>query len=141
MKSSTISIWFPNQGINLGLLSKSIRSAISSIAEGIEIEIGETYFDDKETFIINCEYTSDENLSYLTNMLYRTYGKPRVTSDVYEGDILLEDKFEGAEIDQTDFFRLYRKYRREWYIQKTESKKLTGENNDYIKKAQRPITN
>lgn len=54
---------------------------------------------------------------------------------------LLEVKFEEADIDQTDFFRLYRKYRREWYIQNTELKKLVGEQNDYIKKTQRPITN
>ncbi|MCE7736355.1 MAG: hypothetical protein GPJ54_15850 [Candidatus Heimdallarchaeota archaeon] len=54
---------------------------------------------------------------------------------------LLEVKFEEADIDQTDFFRLYRKYRREWYIQNTELKKLVGERNDYIEKTQRPITN
>ncbi|MHA2277971.1 MAG: ubiquitin-conjugating enzyme E2 variant, partial [Candidatus Kariarchaeaceae archaeon] len=35
---------------------------------------------------------------------------------------LLEIKFEEADIDQTDFFRLYRKYRREWYIQNLELK-------------------
>lgn len=89
MKTSIISIWFPNQGINLGLLSKSIRSAITSIAEGIDIDIGETYFEDNETFMINCEYTSDDNLAYLTNLLYRTYGKTCVSSEVNEGDILL----------------------------------------------------
>lgn len=54
---------------------------------------------------------------------------------------LLEVKFEEAEIDQTDFFRLYRKYRREWYIQYSELKQLTGERDDYVKKTQRPITN
>ncbi|MFV2015037.1 MAG: ubiquitin-conjugating enzyme E2 variant [Candidatus Heimdallarchaeota archaeon] len=54
---------------------------------------------------------------------------------------LLEVKFEEAEIDQTDFFRLYRRYRREGYIQSAELNKLIGEKNDYIKKTQRPITN
>lgn len=55
--------------------------------------------------------------------------------------LLLEDKFEGADIDQTDFFRLYRKYTKEMYMQNAELKELTGENYDYVEKTKRPITN
>ncbi len=89
MKASSISLWFPSHKYNLGILSKSLRDTISSIADGIEIDIIETYFEDNETFMINCEYDSEENLRYLTKLLHRNFGKSQVKSEVNVGDVLL----------------------------------------------------
>lgn len=89
MKTNTISLWFPSHKYNLGILSKSLRDTISSIADGIEIDIIETYFEDNETFMINCEYDSEENLRYLTKLLHRTYGRSHVKSEVNVGDVSL----------------------------------------------------
>ena len=52
---------------------------------------------------------------------------------------LLSIKFEEADIDQVDFFRLYRKYIKEQYVTARELEKLKGK--DYAKKTKRPITN
>jgi ubiquitin-protein ligase len=52
---------------------------------------------------------------------------------------LLSVKFEEADIDQVDFFRLYRKYIKEQYITARELEKIKGK--DYAKKTKRPITN
>lgn len=53
---------------------------------------------------------------------------------------LLEIKFEEADIDQTDFFRLYRKYVREYYILTQELSKTKVDYNDKITQTKRPIT-
>lgn len=48
-------------------------------------------------------------------------------------------KFEDADIDQIDFFRLYRKYIRELFLVTKELQQLKGKN--YAKETKRPITN
>ncbi len=53
---------------------------------------------------------------------------------------LLEIKFEDADIDQTDFFRLYRKYIKEKYVCTQKLSKIEVDKNDVSKKnANRPI--
>lgn len=54
---------------------------------------------------------------------------------------ILEIKFEEAGIEQTDFFRLYRKYNREYYLQHKELEQLEDNDNVKIEKTQRPIAN
>ncbi len=51
---------------------------------------------------------------------------------------LITIKFEEADIDQVDFFRLYRKYIRELYIATRELLQIEGPN--YAEKTKRPIT-
>ncbi|MCY3411314.1 MAG: hypothetical protein INQ03_06725 [Candidatus Heimdallarchaeota archaeon] len=54
---------------------------------------------------------------------------------------LLEIKFEEAEIDQTDFFRLYRKYLKERYISEHELLSVEVNRNDISEKEKRAIRN
>ena len=53
---------------------------------------------------------------------------------------LLEVKFEEAEITQIDFFRLYRRYVREYHLTNTELRKLQGNDYELSTKTKRPIT-
>lgn len=54
---------------------------------------------------------------------------------------ILEMKFEEAGIEQTDFFRLYRKYSRELYLQHKELEKTEDNNNVSVEKTERPLAN
>ncbi|MCH8908872.1 MAG: hypothetical protein IH840_17435 [Candidatus Heimdallarchaeota archaeon] len=53
---------------------------------------------------------------------------------------LLEIKFEEADVDQTDFFRLYRKYIRDYYLTIHETNQMEVKLGDKITQTKRPVT-
>ncbi|MHA2032621.1 MAG: DUF2110 family protein [Candidatus Kariarchaeaceae archaeon] len=83
-----IELWFPSHNCNLGLLSKSLRESISSISQDLGYSIVSSNFKDDETFVLQGNLETRDNLDYLIQTLYRSFGRKQTKISIEKNDIV-----------------------------------------------------